>query len=38
MNLIKLLTDSSCYDKYLCIEDFNSETSETALRDAMRLH
>ena len=33
MNLSKIIDrNSSCYDKYLCIGDFNSETSETALK------
>ena len=34
MNLSKIIDrNSSYYDKYLCIGDFNSETSETALRN-----
>ena len=34
MNLSKIIEkNSSCYDKYLCIGDFNSRTSKTALRN-----
>ena len=33
MNLRKIIDkNSSRYDKYLCLRDFNSETSETTLR------
>ena len=33
MNLSKIIDkNSSRYDKYLCLRDFNSETSETTLR------
>ena len=39
MNLNKIIDrNSSCYDKYLCIGDFNSETSETALRNFFDLY
>ena len=34
MNLSKMIDRNSlCYDKYLCMADFNSETPETALRN-----
>ena len=39
MNLSKIIDrNSSRYDKYLCIGDFNSETSETALRNFCDLY
>ena len=39
MNLSNIIDrNSSRYDKYLCIEDFNSETSETALRSFCGLY
>ena len=38
MNLEKLLTRSSCYDKYLCIGYLNSKISETALKDLCDPH
>ena len=39
MNLSKIIDRNSChYDKYLCIRDFNSETSETALRNFDNLY
>ena len=39
MNPSKIIDrNSSRYDKYLCIEDFNSETSETSLRDFYDLY
>ena len=39
MNLSKIIDrNSSCYDKYLCIGDFNSEASETALRNFCDLY
>ena len=38
MNLSKIIDkNSSRYDKYLCIGDLNSETSETALRNFCNL-
>ena len=39
MNLSKIIDrNSSRYDKYLCIGDFNSETSETELRNFCDLY
>ena len=39
MNLSKIIDrNSSRYDKYLCIGDFNSETSEIALRNLCDLY
>ena len=39
MNLSKIIDrNSSRYDKYFCIGDFNSETSETALRNFCDLY
>ena len=39
MNLNKIIDrNSSRYDKYLCVGDFNSETSETALRNFCDLY
>ena len=39
MNLSEIIyRNSSCFDKYLCIGDFNSETSETALRNFCDLY
>ena len=39
MNLSKIIDlNSAFYDKYLCIGDFNSEISETALRNFCDLY
>ena len=39
MNLSKIIDwNSSRYDRYLCIGNFNSETSETALRNFCDLY
>ena len=39
MNLSKMIDRNSlCYDKYLCMADFNSETPETALRNFCDLY
>ena len=39
MNLSKIIDRNSChYDKYLCTGDFNSETSETRLRNFCDLY